>query len=382
MSFSSPTVSFEGLWCEPRPIQRGGIPSASAGARWTRPPSASPSSATGGSPWASARTTSSARDRADPRRVPGRRPRPRRPSAVRAGVAVATPRRWPPRPRPHLRGRRRARGARRDPRVRSRSAGSSGTCRRCAPFCATWARAFCSRAAPTLDRCPRPRALALLAASRLLSHCRRPGAATTSSASSTLHWTSCDRTFQCAAPPRPARRQPAHRADHQPRPRPAPGEGPGQAPRLAARQPGGPGCLRRAVRRAERDDAARRDPCPVRHRRRWDPRGVGGSAPVSCASNLDSYYDLDFAPADRVERQRSTPACRRSSTSARRRTLPTCPTCRASAPPGTSTGSGPRSATRAAYPGSRTGPDLGVAVRDRFPTHIARWSSTARSIRR
>ncbi|HEV2310899.1 MAG TPA: alpha/beta hydrolase, partial [Acidimicrobiia bacterium] len=35
----------------------------------------------------------------------------------------------------------------------------------------------------------------------------------------------------------------------------------------------------------------------------WDPRGVGGSAPVTCTSNLDSYYDLNFAPQTDAERQ-------------------------------------------------------------------------------
>jgi pimeloyl-ACP methyl ester carboxylesterase len=35
----------------------------------------------------------------------------------------------------------------------------------------------------------------------------------------------------------------------------------------------------------------------------WDPRGVGGSAPVTCTSNLDSYYALNFAPQTDAEQQ-------------------------------------------------------------------------------
>ncbi len=150
---------------------------------------------------------------------------------------------------------------------------------------------------------PRPRALALLAAiATLVALPAGAGAATTSSASSTLHWTSCDRTFQCAhlrvplddsQPTGPTITLALARL---------PAKGPGKRLGSLLVNPGGPGAS--GVQFVEQ--SATTLPAAIRARFDivgWDPRGVGGSAPVSCTSNLDSYYDLDFAPQTDVERQ-------------------------------------------------------------------------------
>jgi len=67
--------------------------------------------------------------------------------------------------------------------------------------------------------------------------------------------------------------------------------------------PGGPGAS--AVQFLEADAKATL-PAAVRARFdivAFDPRGVGGSAPVQCESNLDPFYNLSFAPQTDAARQ-------------------------------------------------------------------------------
>jgi pimeloyl-ACP methyl ester carboxylesterase len=151
----------------------------------------------------------------------------------------------------------------------------------------------------------RPRALALLVAIAALVElpaAAAAGAATRPSASSTLHWTSCEGTFQCAPLRVPL-------DDSQPTGRTIslalvrlPASGPGKRLGSLLVNPGGPGVS--GVQFVE--EAATTLPAAIRARFDivgWDPRGVGGSAPVSCTSNLDSYYNLDFAPQTDAQRQ-------------------------------------------------------------------------------
>ncbi len=150
---------------------------------------------------------------------------------------------------------------------------------------------------------PRPRVRALLASiAVLVALPTAAGAATRPSTSSTLHWTSCASSFQCAHlrvplddsnPNGPTISLALVRL---------PAKGPG--PRIGSLlvNPGGPGAS--GVQFVEQ--SASTLPAAIRARFDivgWDPRGVGGSAPVSCTSNLDSYYGLDFAPQTDAERQ-------------------------------------------------------------------------------
>ena len=150
---------------------------------------------------------------------------------------------------------------------------------------------------------PRPRARALLAATAVLVALpTAAGAATRPSTSSTLHWTSCARSFQCAhlrvplddtKPIGPTISLALVRL---------PAKGPGSRIGSLLVNPGGPGAS--GVQFVEQ--SASTLPAAIRARFDivgWDPRGVGGSAPVSCTSKLDSYYGLDFAPQTGAEVQ-------------------------------------------------------------------------------
>jgi pimeloyl-ACP methyl ester carboxylesterase len=117
-----------------------------------------------------------------------------------------------------------------------------------------------------------------------------------------LHWTSCSHGFECsrlrvplddtvAAGPTISlalARLPASDRQH----------------RIGSLvvNPGGPGAS--GVQYLE--GSAKMLPAAIRSRFdivSFDPRGVGGSAPVQCQSNLDPIYRLDFAPPDDAARQ-------------------------------------------------------------------------------
>ena len=118
----------------------------------------------------------------------------------------------------------------------------------------------------------------------------------------TLHWSSCQKRFECTRLSVPLDdtvsngptislaliRLPAADQSH----------------RIGSLvvNPGGPGAS--AVQYIH--DEARTLPATIRDRFDivgFDPRGTGGSAPVNCASNLDSFYNLQFAPTSDVARQ-------------------------------------------------------------------------------
>ena len=150
---------------------------------------------------------------------------------------------------------------------------------------------------------PRPRVRAVLALTAvLLALPTAAGAATRPGASPSLHWTSCAHGLQCAhlrvpldesTPAGPTISLALVRL---------PASGPG--PRIGSLlvNPGGPGAS--GVQFVEQ--SATTLPAAIRARFDivgWDPRGVGGSAPVECTSNLDAYYDLDFSPRTAAARQ-------------------------------------------------------------------------------
>ena len=127
-------------------------------------------------------------------------------------------------------------------------------------------------------------------------------AASRPSGGSALHWTACAHGFQCAQlrvplddsrPNGPTITLALTRL---------PARGPGSRIGSLLVNPGGPGAS--GVQFVE--ESATSLPAAIRDRFDivgWDTRGVGGSAPVACTSNLDSYYNLDFAPQTDAERQ-------------------------------------------------------------------------------
>jgi pimeloyl-ACP methyl ester carboxylesterase len=150
---------------------------------------------------------------------------------------------------------------------------------------------------------PRPRLRALLAATAVLVALpTAAGAATHPSSSASLQWTSCDKTFQCAHLRVPLDDSKANGPTISLALVRLPAKGPGARIGSLLVNPGGPGAS--GVQFVEQ--SATTLPAAIRARFDivgWDPRGVGGSAPVSCTSNLDSYYGLDFAPQTAAEQQ-------------------------------------------------------------------------------
>jgi len=115
---------------------------------------------------------------------------------------------------------------------------------------------------------------------------------------SALHWTGCGQRVQCATlrVPRDWARPDGETLDLAVARRPA--TGPGERIGTLFFNPGGPGAPGTAyVQGASLD--------PELNRRfdivSWDPRGVGGSAPVNCDGHTDAYRELDWSPDDPAE---------------------------------------------------------------------------------
>jgi pimeloyl-ACP methyl ester carboxylesterase len=121
-------------------------------------------------------------------------------------------------------------------------------------------------------------------------------------APSPLHWTSCAHSFQCATlavplddtvPTSPTINLALARL---------PAADSSQRIGSLLVNPGGPGAS--GVQYLEQD--AKMLPSTIRDRFdivAWDPRGSGASDPVTCSPNLDSLYNLEFAPKDDAARQ-------------------------------------------------------------------------------
>ena len=167
----------------------------------------------------------------------------------------------------------------------------------------TGPRVAVTRTARTLARMLWRRTFALLAGVAVaVGSAGLSAAAASSPAAPTLHWTSCGGGYQCAKLAVPL-------DDAKP-------NGPKitlALTRLPATNsharigslvvnPGGPGAS--AVQYVR--EAGRMLPATVRARFDivgFDPRGVGGSAPIDCTNNLDPLYNRQFTPVNAAARQ-------------------------------------------------------------------------------
>jgi len=118
----------------------------------------------------------------------------------------------------------------------------------------------------------------------------------------TLHWTSCGGGFQCARLRVPLDDTVPHGKTISLALTRLPASNPSQRIGSLVVNPGGPGGS--AVQFVR--ESARMMPASIRDRFDivgFDPRGVGGSAPIDCTSNLDPLYNLQFAPTSPAARQ-------------------------------------------------------------------------------
>ena len=114
----------------------------------------------------------------------------------------------------------------------------------------------------------------------------------------------------------------------------------------------------------------------------WDPRGVGGTAPLQCGSGFsDTFLSTDLAPRDAAGRAALEAVTRRQRRSLRDRAMRrSSPTSAPTLPCRTSKRSGRRSeATRSPTSASPTAPSSGSATPSSTPTACGRWCSTASS---
>ncbi len=129
-----------------------------------------------------------------------------------------------------------------------------------------------------------------------------PAAAATATPPSPLHWKSCAHSFQCATLAVPLDDTVATSPTITLALARLPASDQSQRIGSLLVNPGGPGAS--GVQYLEQD--AKMLPAAVRARFdivAWDPRGSGASAPVTCSPNLDSLYNLAFAPKDDAARQ-------------------------------------------------------------------------------
>jgi pimeloyl-ACP methyl ester carboxylesterase len=150
----------------------------------------------------------------------------------------------------------------------------------------------------------RRRTLALLlsVATLVASLASTAGAAKPTPPKPTLHWSSCQKSFECARLSVPLDDTVSNGPTISLALMRLPAADPSQRIGSLVVNPGGPGAS--AVQYIH--DAARMLPSTIRDRFDivgFDPRGTGGSAPLSCATNLDSFYNLQFAPTSDAARQ-------------------------------------------------------------------------------
>jgi pimeloyl-ACP methyl ester carboxylesterase len=149
----------------------------------------------------------------------------------------------------------------------------------------------------------RRRALALLlGVATLVASVAPPAGAAATPPKATLSWSSCQNGFQCARLTVPLDDTVSHGPTISLALMRVPAADPSQRIGSLVVNPGGPGAS--AVQYIH--DESRMLPAAIRNRFDivgFDPRGTGGSAPVRCAQNLDSFYNLQFAPTSDAARQ-------------------------------------------------------------------------------
>ncbi len=136
----------------------------------------------------------------------------------------------------------------------------------------------------------------------LLASVASPAGAAKSPPKALLQWSSCQNGFECARLSVPLDDTVAHGPTISLALMRIPATDPSQRIGSLVVNPGGPGAS--AVSYIH--DEARNLPAAVRARFDvvgFDPRGTGGSAPLHCASHLDSFYNLEFAPTNDAARQ-------------------------------------------------------------------------------
>ena len=117
-----------------------------------------------------------------------------------------------------------------------------------------------------------------------------------------LHWTSCGGGYQCAKLPVPLDDTNPHSPTINLALVRLPAADPHERIGSLLVNPGGPGAS--AVQFVQQ--SAKMLPAVVRDRFDivgFDPRGVGGSDPIDCTSNLDPLYNLQFAPVSQAAYQ-------------------------------------------------------------------------------
>jgi pimeloyl-ACP methyl ester carboxylesterase len=118
----------------------------------------------------------------------------------------------------------------------------------------------------------------------------------------TLHWTSCGGGFQCARLPVPLDDTAAHSPTISLALTRLPAADPHDRIGSLVENPGGPGvsAVQFVREQAKMLPATIRDHFDIVG---FDPRGVGGSAPIDCTPYLDPLYNLQFVPVNDAARQ-------------------------------------------------------------------------------
>jgi pimeloyl-ACP methyl ester carboxylesterase len=149
----------------------------------------------------------------------------------------------------------------------------------------------------------RRRTLALLlGVATLVAALTSPAGAAPTPPKQTLHWLSCQKSFECARLSVPLDDTVSNGPTISLALMRLPAADPSRRIGALVTNPGGPGAS--AVEYIQEE--AHSLPATIRDRFDivgFDPRGTGGSAPLKCASHLDSFFNLQFAPTTDAARQ-------------------------------------------------------------------------------